>query len=102
MSELTVQNERAGIARLAKHGDQAMIAMLILHAVLDAINEAGEQGAPEGVIYTALSQFGATLDQHQRLVQFLTDQGYVTRKFNNLWIAEPGRKMLAKLAPLSQ
>jgi uncharacterized membrane protein len=78
-----------------------MIALLILFAVLDAINAGGEFGAPNGVIYSALMAFGATLDQHQRLITFLTSQGYVTVSGNVLHLTEAGVKLMNSLAPLS-
>jgi len=88
-------------ASLGRPVGKPMIALLILFAVLDAINAGGEFGAPNGVIYSALMAFGATLDQHQRLITFLTSQGYVTISGNVLHLTEAGIKLMNSLAPLS-
>lgn len=87
---------------LVKQPGTPQIALLILFAVLDSINAAGVQGAPNGVIYSALMAFGATLDQHTKLITFLKDQGYVIERAHVLFLTDAGRKMLDKLAPLSK
>ena len=86
---------------LQKPSNANMVALLIMHAVLDSIDAAGDQGAPDGVIYAALMSFGATLDQHTRLINMLTEQGLATKSGNLLRLTEAGRTMLNKLSPLS-
>jgi predicted transcriptional regulator len=84
-----------------KSVDTSMVALLVVFAVLDAINVAGHQGAPDGIIYAALMAFGATLDQHTKLITTLSDQGLVTNSSHVLRLTGKGRDFLAKLAPLA-
>lgn len=58
--------------------DEIRSAQLIGLAVLDAIIEAGERGAPSGVLYAALMARGCTLNQFQSLMRPLVIRGFVT------------------------
>jgi predicted oxidoreductase (fatty acid repression mutant protein) len=40
----------------------------IILAVYETIKEAGEQGAPSGVIYAALMGFGCSLEQYNAII----------------------------------
>lgn len=55
----------------------------IVDVVVDAINERGAEGTPEGPLYAMLMTFGCTLAQFNMLVECLVDAGKV-RKLGNL------------------
>jgi hypothetical protein len=40
----------------------------LIDAILDAVEVAGEVGAPSGVIYAALSQFGVDLGHYEQII----------------------------------
>lgn len=45
--------------------------------VIEAVEAAGGQGAPGGVLYAALQAQGASLSQFQSLMRTLTNPGYL-------------------------
>lgn len=45
--------------------------------VLEAVAVAGEQGAPGGVLYAAMQDQGATLNQFQSIMGTMTKPGYL-------------------------
>jgi hypothetical protein len=45
--------------------------------VIEAVEAAGEQGAPGGVLYAAMQAHGASLSQFQSLMLTLTNPGYL-------------------------
>lgn len=61
--------------------------MLILEAIRGTLDEAGEQGAPAGVIYTALmARFPTmTAEDFNRIVKILTDGGVARREGHVLY-----------------
>lgn len=67
-------------------------------AILESIIEAGDLGAPEGVIYSALMAYGCTLSTFQQLVAPLKSRGYVSEEEPHLLVAtEQGRSFALKL-----
>lgn len=48
-------------------------------AILEAVAAAGDHGAPAGVLYAALMQFGCTLNQFQSITDALVHTGKLTR-----------------------
>jgi len=46
-------------------------------AILDAAERGGTLGAPSGVIYSAMSEFGMTLDMYQQIIAALVDAGRI-------------------------
>ena len=50
---------------------------LVSLAVIEAVEVAGEQGAPGGVLYAAMQANGASLTQFQSLMGTLTRPGYL-------------------------
>lgn len=51
---------------------------LVSLAVIEAVEVAGMQGAPGGVLYAAMQAQGATLTQFQSLMGTLTRPGYLS------------------------
>jgi hypothetical protein len=47
--------------------------------VVEAVGEAGELGAPGGVIYAALMQYGCNLSQYESLMSALCRAGRLRR-----------------------
>jgi hypothetical protein len=47
-------------------------------AILDAAEHAGPTGAPSGIVYAVMLQFGMTLDMYQQIIAALTDTGRIT------------------------
>jgi hypothetical protein len=45
--------------------------------VFDAIEAAGKQGTPSGVLYAAMQSHGATLNQYQTFMRTLVNPGYL-------------------------
>lgn len=66
---------------------QGLEALLQLSkAVIETVQEAGDQGAPSGVLYAALMTAGLSLEQYERLMAILVDAGKV-RKSGHLYFA---------------
>ena len=59
----------------------------ILDVVVEAINERGSEGTPEGPLYAMLMGFGCTLPQFNVLVECLVDSGKVSKRGNLLFPA---------------
>lgn len=67
-------------------------------AVLEAITEAGEHGAPAGVLYAALMHQGMSLSQFQSFMVTLTSHQFVTLDDGHCYrINEQGKQFLLKL-----
>lgn len=65
-----------------------MIDRKILNAVLCTVAEAGEIGAPCGVVYAALTTAGVTLADYQAVEAFLVEHRLVTKSGFTLRPAE--------------
>lgn len=46
--------------------------------IIEAVEAAGDVGAPGGVLYAAMQAHGASLNQFQGLMRTLTNPGYLT------------------------
>jgi hypothetical protein len=66
-------------------------------AVLEAVEESGEMGAPSGHLYAALMVHGATLSQYQTFMGTLTRAGLLVLGGQCYTITEPGRLVMEKL-----
>lgn len=60
--QMTPQQQTEGIRRIAQ-------------AIVEAVKEAGEFGAPSGIVYAALNAQGMTLDQYQQFIAALVKLG---------------------------
>jgi hypothetical protein len=56
-------------------------------AILDAAEHAGPTGAPSGIIYAAMSEFGMTLDMYQQIIAALCDAGKIKVQHDCIRIA---------------
>lgn len=45
--------------------------------IIEAVEVAGDHGAPSGVLYAAMQSHGATLNQFQSIMEMLTAPGYL-------------------------
>lgn len=73
---------------------EALIAFVELcNAVVDAVKEAGPQGAPAGPMYAAFMSVGMNLEQFERMMAALVKSGRL-RKSGDLYfyIPQPGDK----------
>lgn len=52
---------------------------MILDAVVESVSEAGELGAPGGVVYAALMAHGVTLQQYEGIMGALVRAGRLRR-----------------------
>lgn len=77
--------------------DQIRAAQKIGLAVMESIQEAGELGAPSGVLYAALQQTGCTLSQFQSLMRPLEGRGFVTQEGNCFTITTTGDAFITQL-----
>lgn len=78
--------------------EQIEAAQRIGLAVMEAIAECGELGAPEGPIYAALMSQGCTLSQFQSLVGGMERNGVVTRSESHLLeLTDKGRGFMSLL-----
>lgn len=65
--------------------------------VLESIQEAGNLGAPAGVLYAALASQGCTLNQFQSLMAPLEAKGFVTRESDCYTLSDAGAQFIGKL-----
>lgn len=81
-----------GRSKLTK---EALIAFVELcNAVVDAVKEAGPQGAPAGPMYAAFMSVGMSLEQFERMMAALVKSGRL-RKSGDLYFyveQQPGDK----------
>ncbi len=56
---------------------QEQMIRFTVDCILDAANAAGVLGAPSGVIYMALSQYGMSLTVYQQIVDAMVSQGLI-------------------------
>lgn len=59
--------------------DEIKAAQRIGLALLETIEETGDEGAPEGVLFAAMNAAGCTLSQFQTLLAPLERRGFVKR-----------------------
>jgi hypothetical protein len=69
---------------MMKHED---VFWMVVGAILDAIEEAGDDGAPEGILYAALMD-KMSLDSFNGIVDVLVRTGKITKKGNLLWVVK--------------
>ena len=60
---------------------------LTVAAILDAAERGGILGAPSGVIYAAMCEFGMTLDMYQQIIAALVDAGKIKVQNNCIVLA---------------
>lgn len=77
--------------------EQILAAQRIGAVVLETIQDAGELGAPSGVIYAALQTQGCTLNQYQSLLAPLVSRGFVVNDDHSLTMTSAGKAFLPKL-----
>jgi hypothetical protein len=77
--------------------EQIRAAQKIGLSVLEAIEEAGELGAPSGVIYAALMTKGCSLPQYQSLMAPLESRGFVTLSDDCYTLNSSGRAFIQQL-----
>ena len=51
--------------------------LVAAEAILQTIEEAGEEGAPSGALYAAFMQFGFSYHQYQSMIDLFLRKGYV-------------------------
>ena len=56
-------------------------------AILDAAERGGTLGAPSGVIYAAMSQYGMNLPMYQQIIAALVDAGRIRVQNNCIVLA---------------
>lgn len=78
--------------------DISVTIALIGLAVLEAVNAAGELGAPSGTLYAGLMSQGATLNQYQSLMDGLVNKGKLRREGHLYFLTESGRGLMTTLA----
>lgn len=66
-------------------------------AVLEAIQESAPVGAPGGIIYAALMQQGATLNQYNSLMGCLVRSGHITQEMDVFQITPKGEATVTSL-----
>jgi predicted transcriptional regulator len=57
-------------------------ALQIANAVLETVNEAGENGAPAGVMYAAFMAHGMSLAMFEAVTEALVDAGKIVKRNN--------------------
>lgn len=62
-------------------------ALAVIKAVADTIKEVGE--APAGVVYSALMQWGCSLQEFEAIIRILVNAGVVTQTHHVLKWVEP-------------
>lgn len=72
---------------------QAKAVLGIVSAINAAIEVAGTEGAPGGILYTALMQHGFSLDQFETTMSVMLHQGLVTKRSHLYFNTPLGTKM---------
>ena len=70
--------------------EQKRALIVIVSAITEAIKEAGELGAPGGVLYAALMSQGCTLNQFESIMGALVRLGRITKDGECYFIREGG------------
>lgn len=65
--------------------------------VLQAVDSAGEDGAPGGVLYAAMQAHGARLSQFQTFMSTLTGRGMLVLEGDCYFMTEAGQEFKRKL-----
>lgn len=81
---LTPQQQLEGLQRLGL-------------GVLEAVEEAGEMGAPGGLLYAGMMSAGASLQQFHSFMGTLTGKGMLTQDGDCYHMTDAGREFKAKL-----
>ncbi|MDP2000154.1 MAG: hypothetical protein Q8K22_11255 [Rhodoferax sp.] len=79
------------------NNEQIRLAQRLGLAVLESIQEAGELGAPSGVLYAALLHTGCSLNQFQSLMRPLESRGFVVLEDDCYTISESGGAFITRL-----
>lgn len=59
---------------------QAQALKLIVESIIEAVAAAGSLGAPGGVIYAALMQYGCSLNQYESIMSALVRAGKLRKQ----------------------
>lgn len=63
-------------------------ALALYRAILDTVRECGQDGAPSGVLYAALSARGCSLEQWQRIEANMIAGGLLRKQGHLLFVEE--------------
>ena len=69
-------------------------------AILETIHEAGDMGAPDGVLFAAMQAHGATLAQYRQFTTSMTSRGFVILDANCYTLTEAGATFMTELKVL--
>lgn len=61
----------------------------VMDAVVETVAESGPHGAPGGVLYAALMQYGCTLDTFEKIMEALVQAGRLERHGHLYFPARP-------------
>jgi len=88
--------------RSLTESQQAVVDVLrhINLAILETIHEAGELGAPDGLLFAAMQTHGATLSQYRQIMSVLASRAYVTLDVDCYRLTEAGSAYVTKLKEL--
>lgn len=67
--------------------EQKIAILNVIEALKDAVAEAGEHGAPEGVLYAAFMAHGMSLENFNLMIGCLIKTGNIKKKGNLLFKA---------------
>jgi hypothetical protein len=67
--------------------EQKNLVRVVADAIVDSVKEAGDHGAPGGIIYMALMARGASLDQYQAMMNYLVNAGRLRRAGDLYFVA---------------
>lgn len=72
--------------------EQVRAALTIVKLVGQAIQEAGPDGMPSGILYASLMEQGITLGAYNQIIAVLKAAGLVTESFHVLtWVGGPAK-----------
>jgi len=63
-------------------------------AVLESIEQAGDLGAPAGILFAAMQAHGASLNQFQSIMRGLTEAGKVCMEGECYHLTQSGRQFI--------
>lgn len=84
--------EAAGV--VARKSNPTAAVMLLMDAVLDAVEAGGPMGVPAGTIYVAMQTVGISFNAFSGITQGLVTSGLMRSKGNLFFITDKGLKWL--------
>lgn len=77
--------------------EQASVVQAVALGLLEAIAEAGEMGAPSGILYVGVNSAGVSLSQYQQIVWQMEGRGFVVQEGDCYSMTLSGQEFMHKM-----